>query len=108
MINKRKSKRVNCGVPVDGSKDSLFDQTKIVDFSEEGIGCVSTHAIPISKEITVELDLNEKQEPVFAVGQVKWVRHVSNSDNFRIGMSFKKMLKGTKSRLVRFCSTKTG
>ena len=99
MENQRKSKRVSCLVPVDGKKGSAFDQTQTFDFSKGGLGFISQHKIPINKEIPIELDFGDQQEPVFVLGQVRWVRPIADSSQFRIGVFFKDILQGSRSRL---------
>jgi len=102
LDEKRKEKRSECFVPVEGQGGSAFGRIKSVDFSRGGIGLISQRLIPLNKEITVELDLDEQGDPVFAVGVVKWVTKIAGSNNFRVGLSFKEVLSGSKSRLNTF------
>ena len=99
MNNKRTSKRFNCLVPVDGKKDSVFDGIRTVDYSKTGIGFISKNKIPLNQEIALEIDLDEMGDPAFVIGKVQWVREVPKSGYYRIGMVFKEVLKGSKSRL---------
>jgi len=99
MSNKRKNKRFDCLVPVDGKKDSTFDGIQTVDYSKGGIGFVSKKEIPVNQEIALEIDLDELGEPAFVIGRVQWVKPISGSECYRIGMEFKEVLRGSKSRL---------
>ena len=102
MSNQRKNERYICLVPIDGKDGTVFDQTKTVDFSKRGLGFVSRHRIPVKKEIPIEIELTVDSEPVFVIGQVQWVRHILNSKNYRIGISFKDVMKGSRSRLNQY------
>ena len=108
MGEKRKNKRYTCFVPVDGKEGGLFDRTKTVDISREGIGFISSQVIPLHKEIAIELDLGEEDEPVFVIGKVKWVNPLSRSSHFRVGIFFENILRGSKSRLNRYFRSPIG
>ena len=101
VLNKRKSKRQSCIVPIDGKKGSIFESTQTVDFSKGGIGIISQKRIPLNKEITIALDLSMDEEPIFVVGKVKWVRSISK-DEYRIGVIFKDIKKGSKERFDKY------
>lgn len=96
MINKRKSPRFDCYVPVDGKPGSVFASTKTVDISRDGIGFLSDHPVPLNERIAIELALKPDAEPVLVVGQVRWVRKVSDSDRYRIGLTFADIIEGSK------------
>ena len=98
-MNKRKNQRLNCLVPVDSKRGSIFDEACTVDFSKGGMGFLSRHNIPINKKIAIELDLESEGEPVLVIGQVKWVRPIENSDQYRIGVYFDSIVQGSKARL---------
>ena len=102
MSNQRKSERYACLVPIDGKDGSVFDQTQAVDFCKRGLGFVSRHRIPVSKEIPIEIELTVDGNPVFVLGRVQWVRRILNSKNYRIGILFKDIMKGSKSRLNQY------
>jgi len=102
MSNQRKSNRYACLVPIDGKDGSVFDQTQTVDFSKKGLGFVSRHRIPVSKEIPIEIELTVDGNSVFVVGRIQWVHRILNSKNYRIGISFKDVMKGSKSRLNQY------
>ena len=102
MSNQRKNERYTCLVPVDGKDGSVFDQTQTVDFSKKGLGFVSSHRIPVNKEIPIEIELAVDGKPVFVIGRVQWVRRILNSKNYRIGVTFKDVLQGSKSRLDQY------
>ncbi len=100
MPNKRKYRRFPCFVPVNGKAGSPFDTSATVDFSKYGFGFISQERIPLNKEITIEIDLGVEEDPIFVTGTVKWVR--KEHDKFRVGIFFKNVLKGSKSRLDKF------
>ena len=102
MSNQRKSKRQACFVPIEGKDGSVFNQTLTVDFSKRGLGFVSDHRIPLNKEIPIEIELSIDGESAFVVGQVQWVRRIANTKNYRIGISFKDVMRGSKSRLDQY------
>jgi len=102
MPNQRKSERYACLVPIDGKDGSVFDQTQTVDFSKKGLGFVSRHRIPVSKEIPIEIELTFDGNPLFVIGRVQWVHRIVNSKNYRVGISFKDIMKGSKSRLYQY------
>lgn len=106
MTNLRKSERRVCLVPVDGKGGSVFDDTQTVDFSRGGLGFVSRHRIPVNKEIPIGIELNDNDEPVFVVGKVLWVRRILKSKQYRIGISFTDIRRGSKSRLNQYFTEK--
>ncbi len=93
---------MECLVPVEGKKGSAFGEAATLDFSQGGLGFLSSKEIPLHKEVTIALDLAMEKDPVFVVGKVKWIKPVSDSDNFRVGLSFKNFLKGSKQELSRY------
>lgn len=101
-MNKRKSKRQECYVPVDGKTGGVFDQTQTVDISKGGLGFISRRKIPLDKEIPIELDMGDNENPIFVIGKVKWVRPLEDSDSYRVGVIFKDVLKGSKTRLQQY------
>jgi len=103
-INKRRSKRYSCAVPVDGKKGTAFDESLTLDISKGGMGFVSAVRIPLNKQIVVQLDLTPDGEPVLVIGQVRWVSEMSDASGYRVGMSFKDVLSGSKSRLNQYFS----
>ena len=98
-LEKRKDWRITCLVPVDGKEGSAFDRTQTVDFSKKGLGLISRSKIPVDKEITVEINLGEDEDPVFVTAKVKWVKPIRETGRYRVGMYFKDVLKGSKSHL---------
>ena len=100
--DQRKAKRYNCIVPVDGKQGSAFDHTRTVDISRSGIGFVSDTALPLNQKIAVEIALSPDGEPVVVMGVVKWVRKLSDSDQYRIGMTFAQVLSGSQTRLNQY------
>jgi len=98
----RKNERLSCVVPIDGKDGSVFGQSQTVDFSKKGLGFISRHRIPLNKEIPIEIELTVEGMPVIVIGRIQWVRRVVNSLNYRIGVSFKDVLQGSKSRLNQY------
>jgi len=94
--------RYRCLVPVEGKEGSVFNHTRTVDFSKRGLGFVSDHRIPVNKEIPIEIDLTVDGNPVFVVGRVQWVRRIVNTKHYRIGVTFKDVMQGSKSRLEQY------
>ncbi len=99
LQDKRKSRRFNCLVPVDGKKESLFSSSKTVDISRDGIGFVSDHSIPLHEKIAIELALRPDTEPVLVIGEVKWVRKISDCDRYRVGLTFSDIIDGSRDEL---------
>ena len=97
--DKRKSKRFSCLVPVDGREGSVFSSSKTVDISRDGIGFVSSRAVPVNEKIAIELALRPDSEPVLVIGEVKWVRKLSDSDQYRVGLTFADIIDGSREEL---------
>lgn len=97
--NKRKEQRQGCFVPVEGKEGSAFDQTQTVDISRNGIGFVSSHPHEINEKVAIEIQLKPNTEPVLVLGVVKWVRKISDTDQYRIGLNFEEVLSGSPTRL---------
>jgi len=102
MSNQRKNARYTCLVPIDGKDGGLFDQTRTVDFSKKGLGFVSSHRISVNKEIPIEIELKIDNKSVFVIGQIQWAHRILNSKNYRIGVLFKNVMRGSKSRLDQY------
>jgi hypothetical protein len=100
--NKRSEDRLDCFVPVEGKAGSAFDQTQTVDISRNGIGFVSPHLHQINEKVAIEIQLQPNAEPVLVLGVVKWVRKLSDSKNYRIGLNFAEVLSGSPTRLDRY------
>ena len=99
--NKRTEGRQGCFVPVEGKNGSAFDDTQTVDISRHGIGFVSAHPHEINEKVAVEIQLKPDTEPVLVLGVVKWVRKISDSDQYRIGLNFQEILSGSETKLKR-------
>ncbi len=97
--NKRNDSRHGCFVPVEGKEGSAFDDTQTVDISRHGIGFVSPHPHEINEKVAIEIQLKPDTEPVLVLGVVKWVRKLSDSDQYRIGLNFAEVLSGSQTRL---------
>ncbi|MBF0483890.1 MAG: PilZ domain-containing protein [Candidatus Omnitrophica bacterium] len=105
MFNKRKAPRLSCLVPVEAQAGNFFDLSKTVDFSKGGIGLVSRLDIPLHKQMAIELDLDEQGHSVLVLGEVQWVTPLANG-LFRIGLAFKEVMQGSKSRLSGYFKEK--
>ena len=99
---KRRAKRVECLVPVEGKEGSPLSLSQTIDISEGGICIISSQKIPLNKQIAIELNLLETEEPVIVIGKVKWVKKLKDSPRFRIGFSFEDIRNGSKSRLKKY------
>lgn len=102
--NKRKSRREECFVPVEGKTGDLFEQIVTTDISKTGMGFISPCEIPVNKEIPIEIDFEENGEPVFVIGKVKWVKALRDSGSFRLGLNFETVVRGSKTRLNKYLS----
>lgn len=106
LANKRKNRRLDCYVPVDGKRDSVFGDVQTVDFSRCGLGFVSHKKIPLNKKIPMEIDLGPDEATVLVIGKVIWVKAISGTDLYRIGIHFEEVLRGSKARLKEYFSHK--
>lgn len=97
--NKRNEARQECFVPVEGKQGSVFDDTQTVDISRHGIGFVSSHPHTINEKVAIEIQLKPDTEPVLVLGIVKWVRRISDSEQYRVGLNFQEVLSGSQTRL---------
>ncbi|NLE64321.1 MAG: PilZ domain-containing protein [Elusimicrobia bacterium] len=97
--DKRKSRRFNCLVPVDGKDGAVFATSRTVDISRDGIGFISNRSVPLHEKIAIELALKPDSEPVLVIGEVKWVRKIADGDQYRIGLTFSDIIDGTKDEL---------
>ncbi|MBF0490746.1 MAG: PilZ domain-containing protein [Candidatus Omnitrophica bacterium] len=100
--NKRTETRQDCFVPVESTTESSFDQTQTVDISRHGMGFLSPHAHNINERIAIELQLKPNTEPVLVIGTVKWVRKISDSEQYRIGLIYDEIISGSEKRLDRY------
>jgi len=87
-MNFRKNTRHRCYVPVDAKKGTAFHDILTLDISREGMGLLSHRKVPLDEEIAVELDLNPGQEPILVMGRIVWVKRLSESEKYRLGMKF--------------------
>ncbi len=101
---KRTEERQNCFVPVEGKEGSTYDATQTVDISPHGIGFVSAHPHQINERIAIEIQLKPHTEPVLVLGTVKWVRRITDSEQFRVGLTFEEVLSGSSTRLEKYFS----
>ena len=102
MVSNRKNERLACLVPVDGKEGSAFDKIQAIDFSKGGFGFISKRPILLNTQIPIEIELAVEDKPVLVIGKVQWVRRIEGSAHYRIGVSFKDVLHGSKSRLSQY------
>ena len=101
--NRRRDRRIRCLVPVDGTRRSIFGNTKTFNISRGGIGLISLRPIPLKKEIAIELATNASGDPILVQGQVRWVSSDPVARRYFVGLKFKKALfRGDRQRLRRF------
>jgi len=100
--NKRKNTRQECLVPVEGKRGSAFGQSRTTDISRGGAGLIVKSPIRVKTRMAIELNLTPESEPVLAIGEVKWVSKIANSEFYRIGISFTEVKTDSKSRLNRY------
>lgn len=101
MNNQRRNTRMGCHVPVDGKANTPFAATETVDISQGGIGLISHYKIPVDKEIAVAIEISPDEPPILVVGKVKWVRQIKDTSSYRVGLYFKDVLNGSKTRLKK-------
>ena len=100
--NKRTETRHNCFVPVESKSESSFDHTQTLDISRHGIGFLSPHPHTLNEKIAIEIQLKPNTDPVLVIGIVKWVRKLSDSDQYRIGLNYDEVISGSPKRLDRY------
>ncbi len=106
LDNKRKSRRFDCYVPVDGKEGEGFACTKTVDISRDGIGFVSQHAAKLHEKVAIELLLKPDAEPVLVVGEVKWVSRIPDTDQYRVGLTFADVIDGSQEEIDSVLNTR--
>lgn len=99
--NKRREARRDCAVPVE-SKSSSFDNSQTIDISRHGIGFISSHPHSLNEKIAVEIQLKPDTDPVLVIGTVKWVRRLSDSEQYRVGLTYDEIISGSSRRLDRY------
>lgn len=99
--NKRKNMRYDCIVPVEGKRGSAFSGSQTVDISRSGAGLIVSKPIPVNTKMAVQLDLTEDGEPIIAIGEVRWVTQLPDSNAYRVGLSFE-IPSDSKSRVNSF------
>ena len=100
--NQRKSKRIDCRVPIDCKAGAPFDQSKAVDISKGGVGVLVKKAVPVDTTMAVEIALTPTSEPIIAFGQVRWVTELPTNDGYRLGLNFIDVTPTSRSRLNKY------
>ncbi|MBF0331614.1 MAG: PilZ domain-containing protein [Candidatus Omnitrophica bacterium] len=106
QTDKRKTQRFDCYVPVDGKEGAAFSHTKTFDLSSNGIGFISDHAIALNERVAIELALKPDTEPVLVIGEVKWVRKITDSEQYRIGLTFADVIDGSREDIDQTLNTR--
>ena len=70
------------------------------------IGFVSSHALSFKQKIPIELALSPEGDPLLVEGEVQWIRPLSIRKKYRVGLTFKNILNGSKSRLEQYFQNK--
>ena len=102
--NKRTENRKNCFVPVESKTESSYDSTQTIDISRHGMGFLSSHPHNLNERIAIEIQLKPNTDPVLVIGTVKWVRKISDTEQYRIGINYDEVLSGSPKRLDRYFS----
>lgn len=105
VAEKRCEARHRCSVPVESKADSSFDETQTVDISRHGVGFISCHPHSINEKIAIEIQLKDGTDPVVVIGIVRWVRKLSDSDQYRVGLNYDQVMSGSPRRLDRYFET---
>ncbi len=100
--NKRVETRHDCIVPVESKETTNFDGTLTVDISRHGIGFISAHPHSLNEKIAIELQLKPDTDPILVIGTVKWVRRISDSEQYRVGLTYDQVVSGSPKRLDRY------
>ena len=99
---RRRARRKQCTVPVDGKQDSVFGKSQTMDFSKTGMGFFSSVSIPLQTKVAIEIELNAQGESIVVVGRVKWVRQLTSSEAYRYGVQFEQLPLAVRSRLSQY------
>ena len=86
--NQRKNMRHDCIVPIEGKRGTAFSGSQTVDISRSGAGLIVQKPIPLNTKMAVQLDLTEDGDPIIAIGEVRWVSQLPDSNTYRVGLSF--------------------
>ena len=106
MQNKRKNSRHACTVLVDGKQGGPFESSKTVDFSQGGLGLISSRRLSVNKEIAIQLDLSEQGHSALVVGKVQRVSPIAETNHFRIGVVFQEMIQGSRTNVKDYLRDK--
>lgn len=102
VSNKRAETRHDCFVPVESKEATSFDNTLTVDISRHGIGFISSHPHSLNEKIAIEIQLKPDTDPILVIGTVKWVRRLSDSEQYRVGLIYDQVVSGSPRRLDRY------
>ncbi len=99
--NKRKNKRHHCYVPVEGKRGEPFAGSQTIDISSDGAGLLINSFVQVKSEMPVELDVAPSSDPILTMGEVRWIKRIPNSEQYRVGLYFKDLKQNIKSRINR-------
>lgn len=72
------------------------------DFSREGIGFTGNRSMPSGANLELEINIPGEIAPIFATGEVVWVKESSKGGEFDIGVKLVKMDSFDRSRLLEY------
>ena len=106
-LNKRKTKRQFCYVPVEAKKGTPFDKICTVDISRDGIGFISQKRVKVDEKVAIAVELTSEGKTALVLGQVKWIREMPQSAEYRLGIKFTNILvQGSKAILKSYFGKK--
>lgn len=79
-------------------------ETLTKDLSSGGLRCLSPDPIPVASELTIDLVLSDRDEPLRLSARSVWFQNVPNSDQFEIGIAFHDVEPQHKRRLSTYLS----
>lgn len=82
-------------------------ETLTKDMSLGGLRCLSQDPIPVASELTVDLVLSDRDEPLHITGRAIWFQTIPNSDQFEVGIAFDELSAQNKRRLSTYISQRS-
>jgi len=96
--------RVNIELEVSFSSDSQFYVGLTGDLSEGGLFVSTYRSLPVGAAISLALSLPDG--PVFARGQVRWVRDAVEGVTPGVGVAFEDLTEPDRVRIQAFCAAR--
>ena len=105
---RRKSPRVRCYLPVRlfSQGDPKLIETLTKDLGIEGLKCLSPALKPVSRPVSLEIDLGAGEEPVSVNAQTVWFQSVPESEQFYLGISFRDLSEKDRERLSKYINSR--